>query len=151
MYSAETLISMVDGTFKNINNIRVGDKIYNKLFKPVSVSRIHLQENTPVAEIQLNNGTGVFFISPTTKVFSHCSRIDGSQCAEYCTIADTHAEGGKLKNSIKILSPESDVVFTTFNNSNVSLTKTTYCIHTLDPTRTFFANKIIACCCNEII
>lgn len=150
MYSAETLISMSDGTFKNINNIRVGDKIYNKLYKPVIVSRIHKTDNAPVVEVQLNNGTGVFYTSPTSKIFCHHVHNDGRHHTEYCSISDAHSEGAKLKNSIKILSPESDVTFTTYNDSNQSLTKTTYCIHTLESSRTFFINKIIACTCNEI-
>lgn len=151
MYSAETLISMADGTFKTINNIRVGDKVYNKLFKPVEVSRVHSSDNTPVVEVQLNNGTGVFYTSPESKIFCHHVHNDGSHHTEYCSISDAHLEGAKLKNSLKILSPESDVIFTTYDDSNVSLTKTTYCIHTLESSRTFLVNKIIACCCPEVV
>lgn len=151
MYSAETLITMADGTFKNINNVQVGDIIYNKLLRPVEISRIHSQTNTPVVEVQLNNGTGVFYTSPNSKIFCHHVANDGSQHTEYCSISQAHGEGAKLKSSMKILSPESDVTYTTYDDSNVSLTKTTYCLHTLDSTRSFFANKIIACCCDYAV
>jgi hypothetical protein len=151
MYSAEALISMANGSFKNINNVRVGDKIYNKLSRPVNVTRIHKIDNAPVVEIQLNNGTGVFYSSPSSKIFCHHVHIDGKHHTEYCSIASAYTDGAKLKNSLKILSPNSDVIFTTYDDSNTSLTKTVYCIHTIDSSRSFFVNKVIACCCPDIV
>jgi hypothetical protein len=146
MYSKETVIYMADGTYKNIDNIRVGDKIYNKLLRPVIISRITKTDNTPVVEIQLNNGTGVFYASPSSKVCCHVRNPDGRNKVEYCSISTVYSEDGKLKNSMKILSNESDVNFTTYDDSNHSLTKTTYSIYTLDSTNSFFINNIISCC-----
>lgn len=151
MYSAESLITMADGTFQHINTLKIGDIIYNKLFKPVVITRLHIETEVPVVEIQLNNGTGVFYTHPTTKVLCHHVHDDGTQHTEYCAISSANADGAKLKNSMKIFSPESDVTFTTYNDNdtNTSLTKTLYCLHTLDSSRTFLVNKIITCCLDD--
>lgn len=145
MYSAESLITMADGSVQHINTIRAGDKILNKLYKPVAVSRLHTVLNATVAEVQLNNGTGVFYTTPTSQVFCHHVHNDGTHVTEYSTIADAYHEGASLKSSVKVYSPESDVSFITFNEA-ISDTKTVYCLHTLESSRTYLLNGMIACC-----
>ena len=57
MLSAETLISMADGTKKNINLIQKGDLILNKLNRCVGVKviRITTYYNHSAIGIQLDN------------------------------------------------------------------------------------------------
>lgn len=149
MYSSEALVSMADGSFKNINNIKVGDAIYNKFMKPVSVSRVHSSANAPVVEVQFNNGTGIFYAIPASQVFVHHAQTDKSHNLQYDTISNARTEGARLKSTMKFLSPQSDVSFTTYNDSDTTLTKTVYCLHTLDGSKTYFVNKTIVCCCSE--
>ena len=143
MFSAETLITMADGTVKHINLIQQNDFILNKLRKPVQVKRINKIPNAQVVEVQLNNGTGAFFCTPNSIVYCHHTTNDGSHRTQHCSISDAASDDAKLKNSISLFSPESDVSITSFNDSNPDLKKDVYSLYAIDETKSFFANGII--------
>lgn len=143
MFSAETLITMANGTIKNINSIKPNEFILNKLRKPVQVKRINKTENTQVVEVQLNNGTGTFFCAPNTIFYCHHTTPQGAHTTQYCTISDAHSEEAKLKNSINLFSPDTDVSITSYDDSNHDLKKDTYTLYAIDESKSFFANGVI--------
>ena len=151
MFSEEATISMVDGTQKNINNIKVNDLILNKLNIPVRVYQINKYTERNSVGIQLNNGTGVFYCDPNVKVLCHNIALNGTNMSDFISISDVHNYTGSssaLKSSSKVFSPESNVSITTYDDPVSPHIKDLYCIHTSDSNQTFYVNKIIASCEN---
>lgn len=146
MFSAEALVTMADGTTKHINTIRAGDLILNKLRTPIKVRSITVEHDAHVVVVQLNNGSGIFYTSPNTKFL--CHHIDSNQhTSHFDTIHNIHIDGGYLKNNLRFFSPESDISISSYDDSNVSLTKTVYCIEALnDSTSSYIINGVIVQC-----
>ena len=142
MFSSESIIKMGNGTLKNINNVRRGEFIMNKMNKPVRIDNI-TQSNMNVVVVQLNNGTGIFYVSPNAKFLSHKVNNDGSHLLEKCSISEINTNGCMLKSSLKLFSANSNVSLTTYDNSDPNLTKMCYNITTLDNTNSFFVNGVI--------
>lgn len=143
MFSREALVYMANGTHKQIDEIKPGDYIMNKLYASTKVLRIHKLANHPAVEVQLNNGTGTFFCPSNVIVYSHHTTPDGKHRMEYTSISDVHTNGSKLKSSIKSFSPNSDVDITTYNDTDTNLKKDLYCLHLIDTTGSYIINGII--------
>lgn len=149
MFSEEAIVNMADGTFKQINNIKVNDVILNKFNLPVTVHQVHEYLASTSVGIQLNNGTGVFYCNPNAKVLCHNTNQNGNSIVSFNTISSVHNYNGassKLKSSSKVFSPGSDVSITTYDDPTPPHIKDLYCIHTSDSSQTFFINKIITSC-----
>lgn len=146
MFSEEAMIKMANGSQKNIDDIRVNDLILNKLNQPVIVNRVHKYTARESVGIQLNNGTGVFYCDPNVRVLCHNIGLNGNSTSDFINISDVHTYSGissKLKSSMKMFSPESDVSITTYDDPVSPHIKDLYCIHTSDSSQTFYVNKII--------
>lgn len=143
MLSTEAQILMSNGTTKSISSIKVGDLIINKLNNSVKVITTHICTENSVA-VQFNNGTGIFYCSPTTLFLNHTTLTNGSHTSNYCTINNALSDNVKLKNSAKIFSPESDIEIINYDNTNVI--KELYCIHTNESSMSYFANGVIVKC-----
>ena len=149
MFSEEALISMADGSIKHINTLKPGDLIINKLSKPVKVRKL-TSHTANVVTLQLNNGTGVFYVEPNAQFLCH-HITNAEHTCHFDILADIHVHGGYLKNSMKVFSPESDVSISNYDASNVSLTKTVYCIESIgDSTNSYIVNGVIASCSEPI-
>lgn len=149
MFSAETMITMGDSTSKNINLIRVNDIIVNKLLKAVKVTYTHTVTAQPAVGIQLNNGSGVFYCDSSVKFLCHNVATSGSHLSDCSSIENIHNYTGTssyLKSSSIMFGSDSDISITTYDDPVSPHIKTLYCIHTNDPTQTFFANKVIVMC-----
>jgi len=144
MFSSEAMISLANGSLKSINNLNINDVIYNKLKNPVKISNIDIIETNTVANVLLNNGTGVFYCDPSSLFYCHLTNDTGVHIGNYSQISDIYAQYGKLKSSCKLFSPESDISISTYEISNNL--KTLYSIHTIDSDQTFFVNGVIAKC-----
>ena len=143
MFSAESMISMADGSTKHINLIAINDTIYNKLLEPVKVDRLHNIQNYTVSSVLLNNGTGVFYCAPSAMFLAHTSHTNGNHISDYLPISEAYSLGSKLKSNGRIFSPESDITISTYE---ASTPKTVYYIHTLDIDQTFIVNGVIVKC-----
>ena len=144
MFNEAAMVSMSNGQKKNINLIRPGEYILNKFKHPTKVIRIHQVKDQNVIEIQLDNGTNKFSMTPDTRVFSHFSTQDGVHSTSYCSISTAHEKDGFLKKSIRPFSPESDVKITSYTES--AITEDVYCLHTSDSSQSFMVNDIIVLC-----
>ena len=88
-------------------------------------------------------------MEPNTKFLCHHIQ-DNEHTSHFDTISNVHTDGGYLKNSLKFFSPESDVSISNYDASNVSLTKTVYCIETLgDSTNSYIVNGVIVSCSDD--
>lgn len=142
MFSPESIITMGNGTMKNINNVKRGEFIMNKMSKPVRIDNI-TNSDMNVVVIQLNNGSGVFYASPNAEFLSHKINTNGSHLLEKCSINEINTNRCMLKSSLKLFSTDSDISLTTYDNSDPNLTKMCYTITTLDNTNSFFVNGVI--------
>jgi hypothetical protein len=149
MFSAEAIVSMADGTKKHINNLSNGDLILNKLNRPVKVRSVTIEENIHVVAVQLNNGSGIFYVAPNTKFLCHHIDNTNHHINHFDTIQNINVDHGHVKSNIKMFSPESDISISSYDDSNVSLQKTVYCIQSLnDSTSSYIINGIIVQCFN---
>ena len=143
MISTEGLVWMSDGTKKSISLVIVGDIILNKMYLPVTVTRIHNYPAHLAVGVTLDNGTSKFYTYTECKFFCHITNENNSHVSGFDTIANIVATNGKLKSDSKIFSPQSDVTITNYDNSDTGLTKTLYCLHTNDQSQSFIMNGII--------
>ena len=149
MFSAETMITMGDSSYKHINLIKVNDIIVNKLLKAVKVTQIHKIIAQAAVGIQLNNGTGVFYCDSSSKFLCHNIETNNSHVSDYTTIEDLHNFSGHsayLKSSPIMFGSDTDVSITTYDDPTPPHIKDLYCLHTNDQTQTFYANKVITLC-----
>lgn len=133
---------MADGSKKNISNLNAGDWILNKLNKPIKVKSVNVFQNQECVQIQLNNGTPVFYISADSKVYAVTQNPITSM---YTTIADAFSKQAKLKKDLKTFSSSSDVNIETFDQAH-PVVKTLYSFDVQDSTKTFIGNGVILCC-----
>ena len=149
MFSSDTIVSMANGTFKNINHITVNDMILDKLNTSVRVVRTSVHPEHICVGIQLNNGTGVFYCDPNVKFLCHNILNNGNVVSQYSSISSINEFSGissKLKSSSKVFSNQSDVSITTYNDPTDHIKKDLYCLYTNDGTQTFYVNKVITMC-----
>lgn len=140
MYSEEALVSMSNGTFKPINSIVRGDLILNKFGKKTSVLKVKEHENEQSVRIQLDNGTGTFYISPNAIVLGYYRTPELTLKSEYAPISQIKENNGFLKSDLKIFSPDSDVRIEIYENSEP---RTLYSLTTSDNSKSYKINKII--------
>lgn len=143
MFDKDALIKMADGTHKKIGMINIGDYIVNKLNHSVKVNRVHKINTSDIIEIILDNDFPTFYTIPTTK-FLFRNTDEGSHTSFYYKISDVDIKTSKLKSSMKIFSPESDITIDSYKiiNKQIEL----YCLHISDSTFSFFINNCIVCC-----
>ena len=145
MFSEETMITMADGTKKNINLLTRGQLILNKNNKMIKVLEVVSYPNRPVVGIQLDNETGVFFACPNTKVY--CSYQNNNRTvADYIPLHQVNDNNAILKNSLKMFDPSSNVNIVTYDNTDENLTKTLYKLITIDSGTSYYANGILTNC-----
>lgn len=140
MFSEEALVSMANGSFKPINTVVRGDQIMNKFGKRTTVLNIKTHPDEECVRVQLDNGTGTFYISPHTIVLGYYRTPDLRLKSEYGPISSIHENNGYLKSDLKIFSPDSDVRIESYVSSEP---KTLYSIITMDNSRSYKINKII--------
>lgn len=145
MFSEETMITMADGTKKNINLLTRGQLILNKNNKMIKVLEVIPYPNRPAVGIQLDNETGVFFTCPNTKVY--CSYQNNNKIiADYLPLHQVNDNNAILKSSLKMFNPSSNVNIVTYDNTDENLTKTLYKLITVDNGTSYFANGILTNC-----
>lgn len=140
MFSEEALISMANGSFKPINQLVRGELIINKFGKRTTVLQLKTHEKEESMRIQLDNGTGTFYISPNTIVLGYYRTPELTLKSEYCTISHLHQNKGYLKSGLKLFSPESDVQIESYISSEP---RTLYSLITSDNSKSYKVNKII--------
>ena len=136
MFSEDSIISMGDGSFKNISELRQFDFIYNKLKNPVKINTIQkiLQEN--VLKVQLRN---TFFYTTPDTLFLCVYHTEKGLVSKYLDIISIKSLNGKLKKSLKIFSNELNIEIISVTND----IKDVYTLTTLDSETSFFVNGII--------
>ena len=76
----DTQISMADGTYKNISNIKVGDKVMNMYNKPVTVLNVLNQGFREVLKIRFadtnSSKTSNIYVTPDHKFYNSCEWIE---------------------------------------------------------------------------
>lgn len=145
MFSEESKVSMGNGSFKNISELRQGDYILNKFNDPVKVYSIQKINQQQVLRIELNNGTEPFYTTPDTLFL--CSFNNENQfVSKYLNIREIKNLNAKLKISLKIFSNETNVNCNgNDNDNNDILIKNVYKLTTLDQdnTESYFINGVI--------
>lgn len=146
MFSEEALIKMASGVNKSVKLIKVNDIVMNNRNLPVKIIAVNKAAVAHDAiTIQINNGSGVFYCSPSTKFNYHDTLVNNSHSSGYDTIANIVAKNNAfLKSSLKIFSSDSDIDILTYNA--VVVPKDLYCFRTNDSSYTFFINGIIVKC-----
>jgi hypothetical protein len=141
MFSGDTMVDLANGRKKKISEITRTDMILNKLNKPVRVRRINIFPNTSSVKIQLDNGTSEFYCSPSSIVYARYINGQGVHTVEFANIADVHNYNGKIKSSLKMFSPESDISILTYTEETEP--QTLYSLEVMDPTRSYYVNGMI--------
>jgi hypothetical protein len=145
MFSEETMITMADGSKKNINLLKRGQLILNKNNKMIKVLEVVSYPNRPVVGIQLDNETGVFFTCPNTTVY--CSYQNNNRTtADYIPFHQVNDKNAILKKSLKMFDPLSNVNIVTYDNTDINLVKTVYKLITIDNGTSYYANGILTNC-----
>ena len=139
MFSEESIISMGDGSFKSISELRHLDFIYNKLKNPVKINTIIKVLQQPVLKVELNN---TFFYTTPNTLFLCVYHTEQGFVSKYLDIISIKNVNGKLKTSLKIFSNEPNVEIISVIND----TKDVYALTTLDSETSFFVNGVIVKC-----
>jgi hypothetical protein len=139
MFSEESMISMGDGSFKKISELRQFDFIYNKLKNPVKINTIIKVLQQPVLKVQLNESS--FHTTPDTQ-FLCVYHTEQGLVSKYLDIISIKNINGKLKSSLKIFSNEPNVEIISVTND----TKDVYKLTTLDSETSYFVNGVIMRC-----
>ena len=142
MFGKDAIFSMANGQFKRAEHIRVGDFILNKFRRPVKVTRVHLLKDIPVVELQLNNGTNSFRISPKLKAFGHFLDKQGGHSTAYRTIKEIYELEGNMKCAMNLFSPSSNIEITSLSDEPPT---EVFCIHTTEYDTTMIVNNVIVC------
>ena len=140
-FSTEAMISMANGVPKNINLVKSGDYILNRLSKVVRVKTISNVNFTSANTVQFDNSTPLFYTLPTTKFLKHQIHEDNRHSSNYDTILNIYTENSKLKKNMKIFAYDSDVAITSYNDTPV--TKILYTFSTIDSVQSCFVNGVI--------
>jgi hypothetical protein len=140
MFSEDALVTMANGGFKPIKSIVRGDFILNKFGKKTSVLSVKTFPNNEAVRIQLDNGTGTFYISPNAIVFGHYRTSDLRLISEYAPISQIYDNNGYIKSDLKIFSPDSDVQIESYITAEPH---TLYSITTSDNSQSYKINNII--------
>ena len=141
MFSANALVLMANGSKKQLSTIRRGDIVLNKLRQPMRVMRIHTFPNSPAVKITLDNGTPEFSCGLSAQVYARYINDQGIHTVEFMSIEDAHAKNAKLKSTIKMFSPESDVSILSYTPEPENITL--YSLELNDVTRSYFVNDTI--------
>ena len=140
MFSEESLISMGNGSFKSISELRQYDFIYNKFKNPVKINTIEKVFQQNVLKVILSN---TFFYTTPETLFLCVYNTENGFVSKYLDIISIQSVNGKLKSSLKIFSNESD---TEIINVIDNYIKDVYKLTTLDSDTNYFVNGIITKC-----
>jgi hypothetical protein len=140
MFSEESIVSMGDGSFKKISELRPFDFIYNKFKNPVKINTIQKILQQSVLKIEINN---TFFYTTPDTLFLCVYHTEQGFVSKYLDIVSIQNLNGKLKNSIKIFSNETDNEIINVTNNYI---KDVYKLTTLDSETSYFVNGVITKC-----
>lgn len=146
MFGKGALIKMANGEYKDISLIVVGDYILNKFNHSIKVNRIHIKSEQTVVEVILDNDALPFYVIPTTTFLYRNVNDIGDHDSGYAFISTIYKNECKLKSSMKVFSPQSDVTIEQY--TEYIGTMDTYCLHVNETTYSFIANNCIVCCEN---
>lgn len=141
MFSGDVLVRLANGSKKQISQLKRTDKVLNKLNRPVGVRRIHTFPNSTAVKISLDNGTPDFICSPSTLVYARYINEQGIHTVEFMSIEEVHAKNGKIKSTLRMFSPESDVSILSYTPEPEPMTL--YALELVDTTRSYFVNDMI--------
>lgn len=141
MFSEDSMISMGDGSFKKISELRQFDFIYNKLKNPVKINTIQKILQRSVLKVQLNNNT--FFYTIPETLFLCVYHTEQGLISKYLDIISIKNLDGKLKSSLKIFSNEPNIEIISVTTD---YTKDVYTLTTLDSETSYFVNGVIVKC-----
>lgn len=141
-FSEEAIISMANGVPKNINLVRPGEYILNRLNQSVKVRTVYSHDFTSANSIKLDNNTSLFYTLPTTEFLKHKINIDNSHNSDYDIILNIHNENSKLKKNLKVFAYDSDISILSYDTT--LFTKTLFTIYTVDSAPTCIINGVIA-------
>lgn len=136
MFSEESMISMGDGSFKKISELRQFDFIYNKLKNPVKINTIRKFLQMDVLKVQLSESS--FYTTPET-LFLCVYYTEQGLVSKYLDIISIKNLNGKLKSSLKIFSNEPNIEIISVTND----TKDVFELITLDSETSYFVNGVI--------
>jgi hypothetical protein len=140
MFSEDALVSMANGTFKSIKLLVRGDIILNKFGKKTTVLSVKTHQVENSIRVQLDNGTGTFYMSPDTIVLGYYRTPELTLKSEYAPISQIKANNGFLKSDLKIFSPDSDCKIELYE---IAQQQTLYSLTTSDNSKSYKVNKII--------
>lgn len=143
MFGEDAVFYLANGQKKKASLLRQGDIILNSMRRPVAINRIHIIKNTPTIELQLDNGTNSFRLSPNLIVFAHFTDKSGTHSTEYTTIKHVYEREGSVKRLVNLFSPSSNVSITSYSQEPVN--QDVYCVHTTENDITMIVNDIIIC------
>lgn len=146
MYSSEAQVLLANGQLISIGSLTTSSMILNHLNLAVKVSRIEQHtSHTGAYGIQFDNGTGVFYGTPTNKVYAtFVNATTGHHTAKWATYSEVVENDGKIKGSKRTFSPNSDITITNYNTTGS--TKNLYCVYTVDKFHSFYVNGAINRC-----
>jgi hypothetical protein len=140
MFSEDALVSMANGTFKSIKLLVRGDVILNKFGKKTVVLSVKTHQNENTIRVQLDNGTGTFYMSPDTIVLGYYRTPELTLKSEYVPISQIKNNNGFLKSDLKIFSPDSDSKIELYE---IAQPQTLYSLITSDNSKSYKVNKVI--------
>lgn len=141
MFSEESMISMGDGSFKNISKLREFDFIYNKLKNPVKINTIIKVLQQQVLKVILSDST--FFYTTYNTLFLCVYQKENGFVSKYLDIISIKNLDAKLKKSLKIFNNETNIGII---NVNIGFVKDVYKLTTLDEETSYFINGVITKC-----
>jgi len=87
MFSSQTQVLLSDGSYKNIDQVTVGDTVLNKDLKPVKVVSVQKGEKLPVIEVRYENWFDSLHCSGKVKIL--CK--NGEQDSQWVNVAKLSA------------------------------------------------------------
>jgi hypothetical protein len=140
-FSKECLIKMSDGTSKRIDSINTGDSVMDMYMRACKITKI-TKLSSHVIVIALHNNTETFKMTPDQPILAVWTDIN-QKCA-FRTLNESCINTVKLKCKPSPFDTKSICLIGSIDESDVNLTDTVYSIEVASPSKTFFANGVIA-------
>ena len=112
-------MTMSDGTRKNINKIAPGSYIVDKFGKSLKVRRVNVYPSQVCVQLQLDNGTGIFYASSDVLVNS---TSPGNTTVAKKTFKEIYNEDYRIKMCKKTYSDKNGTRIILFNESETPRT-----------------------------
>lgn len=141
-FSQEATVKMADGSWKNINLIKVGDYVLTKHGSSVRVMANYKQTAQDCVSFERGGSVTTIYCTPDQK-FESCYTTTGNKFVHgYFTPAQIDARDAYLKNSKHIFGTENNVAFNNYNGTVVS--KDVWSLDVSDSTKSFLVNTVLA-------